>query len=177
MLEVIEKNKIYIVIGIAVFCLFASIFYFTTKNKRIMNHISDLNERIEELEEVLQNFDNNKIQKKNVSIPSMNVLTPNMNMPNMNMPNMNMPNMNINRVSIPNMKNESPYKEFIKKKEPKHVSFTTHIEEIEEKEEIKDEDLDAELEEELKDLEKEDLKDEEIDLKDEEIDLKDEEEI
>ena len=64
MLQVIEKNKIYIVIGIAVFCLFASIFYFTTKNKRIMNHISDLNERIEELEEVLQNFDNNKIQKK-----------------------------------------------------------------------------------------------------------------
>ena len=46
MLQVIEKNKIYIVIGIAVFCLFASIFYFTTKNKRIMNHIININIQI-----------------------------------------------------------------------------------------------------------------------------------
>ena len=186
MINIVERNKVYIVIAIAVFCLLATVFYFTTKNRRIMTHIADLNDRIEELEEVLQNFDNNKIPLKNIPSSNMNTTIPSSNMnTNIRSPNINTNIRNPNINSPFNVSNNVPYenKNSIPSfnthiEDPRHVTFNTHVEEIEEKEEISEEDLDAELEEELKDLEDETKNENnEKDIEDENIetDLKDDE--
>ena len=72
MLEVLKENKKYIIIAIGVIAvlLLGVGLYFLSKNKRLMNHIDDLKERVDELEDVVQKFEKtNKNNLKNTQIP------------------------------------------------------------------------------------------------------------
>jgi len=198
MLNLLEKNKQYIFLGIIFLVIIIIIIYFSSKNGKLLNYIDDLRQRIEELEETLQQDEQkskpkNLDDKKNPSQqlnnlqnqhpqnhnPQINI-NRQMNIPQMQ-PQINIPQINIPESFNPNLYTFEQKKPRNKSPPPplpssppviisnKHISFNIEVEEIEPSDDENDYELDAEIAEELKELNSNEfLNEEETDLKNDE---------
>ena len=150
------ENKQMIHIASEIIVLGGLIYYFNQKNKKLLSHIQDLSRKIEDQEGILQNHEEiirkmsefitqqkNTIEKsKKIPVKEIRTITPKKSEP----------------IKVSFKKNPSP----IKNKIVKRVEEISSSEEEEEEEES---DLDAELEEELQELEIQELEIEKLSLK------------
>jgi len=144
-----NKQMIHIVSEIIV--LGGLIYYFNQKNKKLLSHIQDLSRKIEEQEGILQKHEEIIIkisefinQQKNISTPIIKKIP-----------------LKENRT-----KKSEPIKvSFKKESSPIKNKIVQRVEEISSSEEEEESDLDAELAEELEELEIEELEIEKLSLK------------
>jgi len=211
MLSVLEKNKQYIFLGIIFLVIIIIIIYFSSKNGKLLNYVDDLRQRIEDLEETLQQVEKKyKIKSNDTKTiqPQSQIHTnistqPPTNIHSMNIPSMNNPQMQP-QINIPDLQpsfnphhvqnsfnpphiqpfNPPHVQPSFEQKKPKqqsarvqtppsspqiipskHISFNTEVEEIEPSDDENDDELDAEIADELKELEGSEEIDDETDLK------------
>ena len=161
MSKLFENKQQIIHIATEIIALIAITFYFSQKNKKLMTHIEDLAQRIEEQEETLQKHDK-LIQKMSSTITTLQT---------------QLQQYSSNSRTHVNIKNDTPKKPTIHKtpkvhfKHPEPIILKTSIDEEEENkngnisnietrdtdEPVEEENLDKELEAELEDLEEENI--------------------
>jgi phage shock protein A len=160
MSKIFENKSMLIHVAAEIIVVIGITFYFSQKNKKLMGHINDLIQRIEDQEDIIQKHEQLINNLTNAINDINSKLNNNINMNTEKHIDVNDMLKNINKAPyiIPSMPTLDPNSlsnksvSFNPKVEEKVEEIEEEVEETEEELQDTNEDLDAELEEELNDL-------------------------